>query len=117
MSEPGIGSVEELLFFYAFFSFVHVMLWAAVSADVVVTVPPTDVVRREATRRRIGRAIAVLGVVHVGFAVVAFDVARFRPDGGPPVDAAKRHRAMAEAVVSFVAGLVSLGLVAIAVST
>jgi hypothetical protein len=63
-------------------------------------------------RRRAGRAIAPLGLLHIGFALVAYDLARFQPDDAPAVDQAGRRRAMTEAKLCFAAGLASLALLA-----
>ena len=108
MSEPGIGSIEELLLFYLSFGFIVFMLWAALNADLCDDVTGVELQRRIAARHRIGRALAPLGVVHIGFAAVAHDLARFRHDDWPPADASRRRRATAEAVAGAVAGAVAL---------
>jgi hypothetical protein len=108
MNERGINSFEEFLLFYVFAGFIVVLLWAVLEADIVLG-PVRETAERRARRLRISRVLAPLGVVHVGFALVAADAARSDPDDAADEPATRRRRrAAAEASAFLAVGIVVL---------
>lgn len=112
MSESGINSFDEFLLFYLFSGFVIALLWAVLEADVVLG-PIGDFAGRHARRLRVTRWLAPLGIVHVAFALVAYDASRFPNDElvSSTVDQ-DRRRAAVEATVFLAVGAVLFLLVA-----
>jgi hypothetical protein len=91
MTESGINSFEEFLLFYAFFGFVLALVWGILEAGIVLSgVPVSEERSLLAARLRISRWMAPLGLLHIGFAVIAWDATRGRPDHDGPVDGARR---------------------------
>src|SRR5690242_10970655 len=100
----GLGSLDELLFMYLFAGFIALLVWAWLEAEVVLG----DVEHwpeREVARLRRTRVLAVLGVVHVAFAVVALSAARAHGREEPPAGPTRtQRRAMVEAAAALLAG-------------
>lgn len=116
MNEPGINSIEELLLLYVFVGFIVGSLWGILEADVVLT-SASEVPLRRDRARRIARVLAPLGIVHIGFALLAADIAK--PDPDEELTASGEHRqrrARTEAGAFLVLGLVVAGLFAAGVA-
>jgi hypothetical protein len=108
MNERGINSFEEFLLVYLVAGFLIGGLWVVLEADIVLS-SASGTAERRARRRRICRLLAPLGVVHVGFALLAADAAR--RDADDIADAStdgRRRRAAAEAATFLFAGMVVL---------
>lgn len=108
MNERGINSFDEFLLFYVFAGFIALLVWAVLEADIVLG-PVSQSARGRTRRLRLSRLLAPLGVVHVGFALLAADAARHDPDDilDAPAEA-RRRRAAREARAFLVVGLVVL---------
>src|SRR4051812_857627 len=109
MNEPGINSFDEFLLFYLAATFVIGALWVILEADVVLG-PVTGIAERRRRHRRISPVLAVLGVAHVAFALVAMDVTR-ADESDQPADEPARRRTAALARAGAIAGVVALALV------
>lgn len=112
MNESGINSLEEFLLFYLFAGFIVGSLWVILEADVTLSpIALVDARRRRA--RRIARALAPLGLVHVGFALLATDFAKSDVEEDPSeADDRSRRRARAEAWTFVVLGSIVTAFVA-----
>jgi hypothetical protein len=108
MNERGINSFEEFLLAYLFAGFIVSLLWAILEAGVVLG-PVDGTADRRTARRRISRMLAPLGIVHVGFALLAADAARPDPDDSAnALTDRHRGRAATEAKAFLAAGIVVL---------
>ena len=104
MNEPGINSFEEFLLFYVAAGFVICCLWAILEAHVLLG-PAGDAANRRARQRTVSRVLAVGGLAHAAFALVAVDLNR-ATDVEPATDERARRRALAEARIGAIAGVV-----------
>jgi hypothetical protein len=110
MNERGINSLTEFLLFYAFGGLIIGALWAALEADVLLGNASKSTEAR-ARRRRITRRLAPLGVLHVGFALLAMHASGVDPEGSDDEPVARR-RAAREARVFLALGVVAVALLA-----
>ena len=112
MNESGINSFEEFLLLYLFAGLIIGALWVILEADVLLG-PVDEAEARRRRRLRITRALAPLGVAHIGFALLAASAARRDPEDHleEAVDGRCR-RATVEARIFLVLGLVAVGLAA-----
>ena len=102
MNEPGINSLEEFLLFYLAAGFVICCLWAILEAHVLLG--PADLAAdRRARQRTLSRVLALGGIAHAAFALVAVDLNR-AGDVEPATDERARRRALAEARIGVMAG-------------
>jgi len=109
MNESGINSFDEFLLFYLFSGFVIGLLWGILEADIVLG-PVTEIGARRRRRRRLTRALAPLGALHIGFALLAADAARSDPDDEQASTEGHRRRAALEARMCLVVGLAVLAV-------
>jgi hypothetical protein len=110
MNESGINSFDEFLLFYLSFGFLVGLLWGILEADIVLG-PVNEIASRRRRRQRLTRALAPLGALHVGFALLAADAARREPDDEQATDG-HRRRAALEARLCLGIGLAVLALAA-----
>ena len=102
MNEPGINSFEEFLLFYLAAGFVICCLWAILEAHVLLG-PADAAADRRSRQRTLSRVLALGGVVHAAFALVAVDLNR-ATDVEPAADERARRRAMTEARIGVIVG-------------
>ena len=102
MNEAGINSFEEFLLFYVAAGFVICCLWAILEAHVLLG-PADAAADRRARQRSLSRVLAVSGVAHAAFALVAVDLNR-AADVEPAVDERARRRALTEARIGVIVG-------------
>jgi hypothetical protein len=102
MNEPGINSFEEFLLYYLAAGFVICCVWAILEAHVLLG-PADTAADRRAQQRRLSRVLAIIGVAHAAFALVAVDLNRAR-DVEPATDERARRRALTEARIGVIVG-------------
>ena len=113
MNQPGINSFEEFLLYYFFAGIIVGALWVILEADIVLG-PVSGEPDRRATRLRLTRALAPLGIVHVGFALIAADAARASTDEDARAhDDHARRRAAIEARAFLALGVLALAALTI----
>ena len=111
MNESGINSFEEFLLFYLAAGFVIGCLWAILEAHVLLG--PADAAADRRTRQRsLSRVLAIGGVAHAAFALVAVDLNR-AGDVEPATDERARRRAQTEARIGLIVGCAVLVLLAL----
>jgi len=111
MNEPGINSFEEFLLFYLAAGLVIGCLWASLEAHVLLG-PADAAAARRARQRTLSRALAISGLAHAAFALVAVDLNR-AADVEPAIDERTRRRALVEARIGMLAGCALVLLVCI----
>ena len=102
MNESGINSFEEFLLFYFAAGFVICCLWAILEAHVLLG-PADDAAGRRTRQRSLSRVLAIGGIAHAAFALVAVDLNR-AGDVEPATDERARRRALTEARIGLLAG-------------
>lgn len=111
MTESGINSFPELVLLYSGIGFLLTLVWAYLLADAVLGDGPSTRVGAVWLRR--SRLFALLGVAHVGFALIAWDLGRLVRDDAllaEEADAAQR-------AIRFSFATLAIGcLVAVAIS-
>ena len=108
MNESGINSFDEFLLFYVAAGFLIGLLWAIFEAHVFLG-PVHGIAQRRRGLRRLSPTLALLGVAHLAFALVAIDLTR-SDETDQPADEPSRRRSAGLARAGAVAGVASLAL-------
>ncbi len=91
MTESGINSFDEFLLFYLASAFVIGGLWTMLEADVLLG-PVDGAAARRSRQQRLTPLLALLGVAHPVFALVAVDLNREDEIADPSEAGARRRR-------------------------
>src|SRR4051794_2775547 len=87
-----MNSFDEFLMFYIAAGFVIGLLWAILEADIVLG-PLDSLPKRRRRYQRLSPLLALLGVVHLAFALVAVDLTRADESDRPSSEPARRRLA------------------------
>ena len=109
MNESGINSFDEFLLLYLYSGFIIGLFWVILEADIALG-PVTERAARHRRRLRLTRALAPLGALHVGFALLASGAARPDPDDERAASDTSCRHAAREARLFLCIGLAVLGL-------